>query len=276
MYSKYFWRDPWIGNDILATRFPRLFALDSAKKGSVASHLASVGWFWEWRRSIRGGAEQEQLLHLLSLLSTVSISEGEDRWWWDYSTDGLYRVSSARSIIASFDYAPFTHQTDWCNSVPIKINIFVWRLKLHRLATLRNLESKDLSFDNSCCALCDVSEESHSHLFVRCDTSYQLWCKVGSWLDISIPIWNSVDDVWIWINSFSHNRNKKLIISVIAYSTIWNIWKLRNDIIFKEHKFRKSHVFDAIVVTGFNWLYARYHKSTLNWTEWLQNPLCSL
>ncbi|XP_071730763.1 uncharacterized protein [Rutidosis leptorrhynchoides] len=167
-----FWHDPWIGHDSLAIRFPRSFALDTVKFGSVASHFSDSGWSWLWRREHRSGAEQLQHAQLLFLLDSVSFSGEPDRWWWDKSNDGVFYTHSARKIIDSSYHASFSFKTVWCNYVSIKVNIFIWRLKLHRLATLRNLEAKGLTFDNSCCGLCDVSEESHSHLFVRCDTSY--------------------------------------------------------------------------------------------------------
>ncbi|XP_071694611.1 uncharacterized protein [Rutidosis leptorrhynchoides] len=271
-----FWHDPWIGHDSLAIRFPRSFALDTVKFGSVASHFSDSGWSWLWRREHRSGAEQLQHAQLLFLLDSVSFSGEPDHWWWDKSNDGVFYTHSARKIIDSSYHASFSFKTVWCNYVPIKVNIFIWRLKLHRLATLRNLEAKGLTFDNSCCGLCDVSEESHSHLFVRCDTSYQIWCKVGRWLGISIPIWDSVDEVWSWIDSFSSHRKKKLIIMINVFSTFWNIWSLRNGIIFKDHKQWKSHVFDNIVSSGFSWLFSRLHKPKINWTDWLKDPLNSM
>ncbi|XP_071699921.1 uncharacterized protein [Rutidosis leptorrhynchoides] len=271
-----FWHDPCLGDTPLYIRFPRLFALESNKVGSVASHFSISEWLWEWRRAIRGGVEQSQFDQLSSLLSSISFSTGPDRWRCDLSSDGTFYVSQARKIIDAKNHATFSVRTVWCNVVPIKINIFIWRLKLHRLGTLRNLESKELFFDISCCVLCDVSEESHNHLFVRCDTSYQIWCKVSRWIDIPIPLWNAVEEIWPWIDTFANQGSKKIIISIIVYSTLWNIWNLRNGIIFKENKVRKSQVFDSIVASSFYWLYSRYHKTKINWLEWLKDPLPSL
>ncbi|XP_071741010.1 uncharacterized protein [Rutidosis leptorrhynchoides] len=271
-----FWHDPWLDGTPLLNRYPRLFALESEKNGSVASHFGSNGWQWSWRRDIREGEEQSQYMDLSKALSDVSLSSDYDSWCWECSSDGLYSVSIARTRIQASNLAPFSLPTLWCKHVPIKINVFIWRLKMHRLATLRNLEARGLNFDNSCCGFCDVSEESHSHLFVRCDTTYQIWCRTGNWLGIAFPIWNSIDDIWPWIDSNFPNGKKRIIITVIAYSILWNIWRLRNCITFKDHTFNRSHVFDNIVLSSFNWLYARYHKSILNWTVWLQTPMYSL
>ncbi|XP_071708515.1 uncharacterized protein [Rutidosis leptorrhynchoides] len=249
---------------------------ESEKNGSVASHFGSNGWQWSWRRDIRGGEEQSQYMDLSKALSDVSLSSDYDSWCWECSPDGLYSVSIARTRIQASNLAPFSLPTLWCKHVPIMINVFIWRLKMHRLATLRNLEARGLNFDNSCCGFCDVSEESHSHLFVRCDTTYQIWCRTGNWLGIAFPIWNSIDDIWPWIDSNFSNGKKRIIITVTAYSILWNIWRLRNCITFKDHTFNRSHVFDNIVLSSFNWLYARYHKSILNWTVWLQTPMYSL
>ncbi|XP_071700085.1 uncharacterized protein [Rutidosis leptorrhynchoides] len=245
------------------------------KNGSVSSHFTDTGWHWSWRIEIRGVIEESQFNELLYSLNSVALSS---KWWWDSSPNGSFSASIARKMVDVLAQAHFDVPTYKCNIVPIKINICIWRLKLHRLATLRNLDIRDLVFDNTCCGLCDFFEESHSHLFVRCDTSYPIWCKIGRWLDISIPKWNSVDEIWNWIDSFSAQRNKKIIISSsfsaqrnkkiiissIVYSTFWNIWHLRNRIVFKDHSFKKAHVFDSIVFSSFNWLFARYHKSRIN------------
>ncbi|XP_071693892.1 uncharacterized protein [Rutidosis leptorrhynchoides] len=225
---------------------------------------------------IRGGEELAQFNNLSNALSVATLSNDQDSWFWEHSPSGLFSVPSARTRIEAQNYAPFSIPSLWCKQVPIKINNFIWRLKIHRLATLRNLEARGLVFDTSCCGFCEVSEESHSHLFVRCDSTYQIWCRVDRWLGITFPIWNSIDEIWARIDSNFASGNKRLLIMVIVYSTLWNVWRLRNCIIFKDHSFKKSHVFDNIVLASFNWLYARYHKSTLNWTMWLQNPMYSL
>ncbi|XP_071694289.1 uncharacterized protein [Rutidosis leptorrhynchoides] len=142
--SSDFWHDPWLGPIPLCIKFKRLYDLDNFKFSTVASHFNNTGWVWLWRRNIRGGAEETQLLELHNLLSSVTFNDQDDSLWWDTSQHGLYNVSDARRFIDAVDHAPFNVTTIWCKVVPIKVNIFIWRLRLHRLATLRNLEARGL------------------------------------------------------------------------------------------------------------------------------------
>ncbi|XP_071739656.1 uncharacterized protein [Rutidosis leptorrhynchoides] len=271
-----FWLDPWLSNITLATSYHRLFALETDRYCSVASSFTNGNWCWSWRRPPRGGVEASQLTDLCNALQPTSLSSMSDYWVWENPPFNEYTVSKARRLIEN--KISFSSQVSsmWCKTVPIKTNIFIWRLNIDRLPTISNLNQRDIFVERDCCPLCDVSEESRNHLFIRCDTSHQIWCKIGTWLDISIPLMDSVEDLWSWIHSIPHTGNKRFIVNVVAISTLWHIWKLRNGIIFKDHNTRKSYVFDYIVLSSFNWIYSRYHKSSLNWTTWLHSPLYSL
>lgn len=58
----------------------------------------------------------------------------------------------------------------WLKAVPLKVNIFVWRLFLDKLATKDNLRKRNVLQANnvSCAALCGKEEEM-DHLFFKCD-----------------------------------------------------------------------------------------------------------
>ncbi|GJY34651.1 hypothetical protein Tco_0419120 [Tanacetum coccineum] len=73
------WNDFWIGDTQLRYLFPRLYALDSNKESIVADKL-QVSITSSFRRAVRGGAEAQQLVHLLDLLGPVILSNMEDRW----------------------------------------------------------------------------------------------------------------------------------------------------------------------------------------------------
>ncbi|XP_071709230.1 uncharacterized protein [Rutidosis leptorrhynchoides] len=221
----------------------------------------------------RYGIEVENLQQLNQILNSVTLSQTRDYWTWN---GDLFSVSKARKLIDKHDLSPHVNVTKWCNQAPIKINIFIWRLKLCRLATKKNLIARGIEIENSGCCLCEETFEDENHIFLHCDTSHQIWSKVAQWTNISLPSWSSLANLWAWIDSVPIRKNRRLIVTIIIYATLWNIWRLRNSIIFEDTKFRKSHVIDSIVVSSFNWIYARFSKSSCNWNQWLQYPLHSL
>nr|GFA26439.1 RNA-directed DNA polymerase, eukaryota, reverse transcriptase zinc-binding domain protein [Tanacetum cinerariifolium] len=129
-----FWKDFWIGDSQLYTLFPRLFALESVKDISVAEKLNGP-LFASFRRTVRGGAESQQYKLLSSLLVVSILSNTEDRWVCDLNGDGSFRVKDVRNWIDESFLPKAAVPTRWVKSVPIKINIFAWKLFLDRLPT---------------------------------------------------------------------------------------------------------------------------------------------
>ncbi|GJW79859.1 RNA-directed DNA polymerase, eukaryota [Tanacetum coccineum] len=73
--------------------------------------------------------------------------------------------------------------TRWVKSIPIKINIFAWRVSLDKLPTRLNLSLRGLDIPSIICPLCSIVVESTSHLIFSCQLARQLMFKVVHWLD---------------------------------------------------------------------------------------------
>ncbi|GJU36726.1 RNA-directed DNA polymerase, eukaryota [Tanacetum coccineum] len=131
-----FWKDRWLDNTSLAESFPRLFALETDIDISVAAKLQSI--VASFRRSVRGGVEDHQLQQLVSMLDSVILSSSNDRWICDLNGDGIFRVKDIRNLLDEFFLPKVNVPTRWVNVVPIKVNIFAWKLALDRLPTRKS------------------------------------------------------------------------------------------------------------------------------------------
>nr|GFA05438.1 zinc finger, CCHC-type [Tanacetum cinerariifolium] len=162
-----FWKDLWIGDCILSSLFPHLFALDTVKDISVAGKLQSplVSFF---RRNVRGGIEEQQLEHLVALLDSVILSNWNDRWVIDLNGDGVFRVKDVRNLLDEFFLPRADVPMRWVKNIPIKVNIFAWRLALDRLPTRANLVQRNVVTESQSCPFCDAILEDTSHLFFNC------------------------------------------------------------------------------------------------------------
>ncbi|XP_071739506.1 uncharacterized protein [Rutidosis leptorrhynchoides] len=139
-----------------------------------------------------------------------------------------------------------------------------------------NLLLRGINLESTVCSLSDRHDEDEVHLFCDCDTNMQIWDKIRQWTNLQIPHWLIIDDIWLWVDGIPITSRQRTIIRVIVIATLLNIWRLHNSYVFKDSKFKKSHVFDSKVVLAFNWLYSRFCKSSINWTVWLQNPMNAL
>nr|GEY33321.1 RNA-directed DNA polymerase, eukaryota, reverse transcriptase zinc-binding domain protein [Tanacetum cinerariifolium] len=132
-----FWNDLWIGDSLLRYEFPRLYALDNFKDCTVADKLHGSISF-SFRREDREGAEAHQRDLLLDLIEPVILSNMEDRWTWDLNGDGVFRVRDVRNLLDTTFLPTDVTPMRWVNTIPIKINIFAWKVFLDRLPTRSN------------------------------------------------------------------------------------------------------------------------------------------
>ncbi|GJZ24919.1 hypothetical protein Tco_0562378, partial [Tanacetum coccineum] len=126
-----FWSDIWLGDNQLRYLFPRIYALELNKDCSVAvKMLYSVDH--SLRRSVRGGAEAHQLDQLQGLIGSVVLANSSDRWYWDLNRSGSFCVKDVRILLDEFFLPTDVNATRWIKYIPIKINVFAWKVYLDR------------------------------------------------------------------------------------------------------------------------------------------------
>ncbi|GJS55258.1 hypothetical protein Tco_0628620 [Tanacetum coccineum] len=92
-----FWFDIWKGDSNFHDTFPRMFALETDKLSTVAAKIAQVDG--SIRRPVRSGLEQDQFNELVSYIDSISLSSSQDRWVYNASGDGRFRVKDIRNLI---------------------------------------------------------------------------------------------------------------------------------------------------------------------------------
>ncbi|KAK9058221.1 hypothetical protein SSX86_023061 [Deinandra increscens subsp. villosa] len=248
-----FWKDIWIDDVPLLSRFPRLFALSLNKDGFISNYRDDDQWIWFWRRNIRGGVESEQFVNLLERLSSYNFSNIDDKWSWCLDGDSEFSVKRVRKYIDN-QYLPKGNlPTKWLKYVPKKVNITVWRILLDRLPTRLNLSKRGLELESIMCPICYSKAESITHLLGDCSFFTKIMARVKTWLDSN---WLDTNTPLAMIKSIDDSkcsRMKKDVIYSIIYTTWWHVWKSRNLLIFKPSEFRNGSVFDSIVLLSFSW-----------------------
>ncbi|GJT01662.1 RNA-directed DNA polymerase, eukaryota [Tanacetum coccineum] len=185
-----FWKDLWIGDCTLSGLFPRLFALDTEKDISVAGKLQSP-LVSSFRRNVRGGIEEHQLEHLVALLDFVILSNSNDRWVSDLNGDGVFRVKDVRNLLDEFFLPRADVPTRWVKNIPIKVNIFAWKLALDRLPTRANLVQRNVVTESQSCPLCDAILEDTSHLFFNCSLARDVTRLLCRWWNLGVQTFSS-------------------------------------------------------------------------------------
>ncbi|GJR77635.1 RNA-directed DNA polymerase, eukaryota [Tanacetum coccineum] len=266
-----FWNDVWLGDFPLKQTYPRLYFLELDKHVSVASKLRANSLISSFRRSPRSGIEEEQLLLLISNTSSVILPNISDRWSWLLDPSGDFSVKSTREFIDDSMLPKTDVPTRWVKSIPIKINIFAWRVSLDKLPTRLNLSLRGLDIPSIICPLCSIAVESTSHLLFSCQLARQLMIKVVHWWELEYQDFHSYEDWLLWFKNLRVSKRLKDVFEGVCYISWWVIWKFRNQVLFGINFPRLDLLFDDIVRLSFYWCSSRC-SSNFDWNTWMKNP----
>ncbi|GKA96144.1 RNA-directed DNA polymerase, eukaryota, partial [Tanacetum coccineum] len=251
-----FWNEVWIGDTQLRVMFPRIYALEINKDCTVADKL-QFSVTSSLRRSVRGGVESSQLALLQTYIEGTLLSNMEDRWVWDLNGEGVFRVKDVRILLDECFLPKAPTATRWVKYVPIKINVFAWKVFLDRLPTRSNLQHRGVLVSDLLCPLCSSAQEDSSHLFFSCRLATDIVRLVYRWWNLSWTPLGSYADWLNWFNSIRLSSKVKDLLEGVLYITWWSVWMFRNQLLFSSKAPRKDVIFDDIVSRSFTWCLSR-------------------
>ncbi|GJT51439.1 RNA-directed DNA polymerase, eukaryota [Tanacetum coccineum] len=204
-----------------------------------------------FRRHVRGGVESQQLDQLSLLLDTVILSNMDDRWFWDLNGDGVFQVKDVRSMLDEAFLPKMEVPTRWIKSIPIKVNVFAWKLYLDRLPTRSNLSHRNVSLPSLACPLCDHVLEDSSHLFFGCSVAKDIQKLICRWWNLDVHPYDSYEDWLSWFKYIRLGSKTKEVLEGVFYVSWWSLWNFRNQFFFASPIPRKDAIFDNIVLRSF-------------------------
>ncbi|XP_071726970.1 uncharacterized protein [Rutidosis leptorrhynchoides] len=262
-----FWKDLWLGPDTLASRFNRLYRLELSPDCTVNDRLS--GPAWNWSRTPSGTCHFESLA---AELQAVVLNNEEDRWVWVLHEDDCFSVKRTREFLDNLFLPSRDQPTWWLKNIPIKVNVFMWRLHLDRFPSRCNLSARGIDIESIICPIFLSRSETRDHTFLSCNVVNALWNRIRIWMDPQWPTFSTLDELFTWIYSRSIYSSSSVRILCIISATLWWIWRLRNDILFASNRIRKEELFDFIRLFSFLWVKSR-SKFAPSWNFWLCNPL---
>nr|GEV06250.1 RNA-directed DNA polymerase, eukaryota [Tanacetum cinerariifolium] len=182
--SKSWCEDTWKEGGKFKCRFPRMYALESCKSITVGRKLAQSSLIDSFRRSPRGGAEQQQYNDLEDMVTATILAPVSDRLVWSLESSGEFTVASVRKLIDDKWLSGADNKTRWIKYVPIKINVHAWKVMSDSIPTRFNISRRGISIDSLSCVLYDNGMETSNHLFFSCCFVRQVFRLVMRWWDI--------------------------------------------------------------------------------------------
>ncbi|GJZ15979.1 RNA-directed DNA polymerase, eukaryota, reverse transcriptase zinc-binding domain protein [Tanacetum coccineum] len=242
----FFWNDIWLDDMALKHRYPRLYALESSKHVSISDKLSNTSLISSYRRNPRRGIEEDQQRSLQARIDCVILAPMLDRWCWTYEASGEFSVNSVRSFIDNSLLPKEDLAIRWVKLIPIKVNIFAWRVRLDSLLTRLKLSLRGVEIPSILCSLCNISVESTSHLLFSCLLARQLRSRFLRWWELEDIVLDSYEDWLVWFNNVRLSKKLKELFEGVNYVMWWLIWRFRNLVLFGDNHPRRELLFEDL------------------------------
>ncbi|GJR22294.1 RNA-directed DNA polymerase, eukaryota [Tanacetum coccineum] len=222
-------RSPWLDIicEVTVLGIKGINLLDLIRK-KVGNGLNTLLWEVPWLDDLAGGDEEEQLDIILSRMDGLILTNIPDRRVWSLEAIGKFSDKYVRQLIDDSILPKEEVATRWVKAMPIKINVFAWRVRLDKLHTWLNLSLKGIDISTIVCPLCHASVESGSHIFFSYPMAHHLWRKCMRWRELEDIDLASYDDWLLWLNSFRLSKWQKEILENVCYVKWWLIWRFIN------------------------------------------------
>lgn len=215
-------------------------------------------------------SEDSQLHNLVQLLGDFRLSHGSDSWIWALESSGSFSVNSLYKLVKSTFHGPAFWPFPWNKTAPIKANILGWRIEQDRLPTKVQLAKRNVNIPSNLCPLCNIFEETTSHLFIQCHFAQSLWSLLTNWCKIP-P--RPPDDIHGLLSAHLNplidpRKAQRINLIIIAFCSV--IWSHRNDALFNNRTPAVHLAFNDLRSLSFQWFSTRGKLPKIPWEEWSQ------
>ncbi|XP_021986263.1 uncharacterized protein LOC110882587 [Helianthus annuus] len=221
-------------------------------------------------RPPRDELEWAQWATLLHLLYGVKISDVDDKWVWKSDSNNVFNVAAVKDQIMKCSGCVEDEWKYWNRWVPPKVNLFTWRCGLSRIPVKEELLKRGVAIQNSICLRCDEQVESVEHLVCKCSSSKSIWWNILAWVKVPASVvFGSCLEVLEFIEVRIGSKVWKKVLNMIFQTTIWHIWKARNEKEFNGVQLSGNMVVENIKAGSFLWLKSISKFDNLDWGRWV-------
>nr|GEV16033.1 RNA-directed DNA polymerase, eukaryota [Tanacetum cinerariifolium] len=157
------------------------------------------------RRTVRGGVEAHQLDLIQNLIGPTILTNLEDIWVWDLNGEGVFRVKDLHNLLDESFLPKDSTAMRQVKSIPIKINVFAWKVYLDWLPTRLDLIRRGVQVPSLSCLVCNAAYEDMSHLLFSCDLANDVVRLVCHWWNLT---WSPLGSYSEWLSWFNSIRSK--------------------------------------------------------------------
>lgn len=255
-----FWTSRWLHGQSLASRFPSLHKHSRRKNRTVADVLDDSHWISDIDYNLNLELISEYISLWEDLDSVVLVDEQEDSATWTLTSDGKYSTKSAYSIQFAGKTKCLTASQTWKTKAPPKCKFFAWLMLKDRIWTAARLQRRGWP-NEYFCQLCIRNLETTTHLFCECFLTREIWEQVAIWIQAPSLLpgnWSFDSTMEDWFTDLvaSANESRRPGLQSIVLLTIWEVWRERNNRVFRREARSVSHIVAAIQDEARTWTMA--------------------
>ncbi|GJZ83347.1 RNA-directed DNA polymerase, eukaryota, reverse transcriptase zinc-binding domain protein [Tanacetum coccineum] len=116
----------------------------------------------------------------------------DDIWCGEQSLKVMFPHAFVRSLVDSHILDTDNEATRWNRNIPIKVNVFLWRLKLNKLSSRVNLDRRGIEVGLILCPSCLDDFETVNHSFFNCGMAKDLWTLLAKWWELDILVCGNI------------------------------------------------------------------------------------
>nr|GFA09689.1 reverse transcriptase domain, reverse transcriptase zinc-binding domain protein [Tanacetum cinerariifolium] len=196
------------------------------------------------------------------LVSNLYLSDEDDKWECLLDGSRVFSVKGVRKLTGSISINE--SRTRWNNLVPTKVNIASWRIKNQRIPTRVNLDYRGIDLHLIHCLVCDDDLETEEHILVKCVVAKNIWAEILKWWNINHICIDNLNEVFISASRANLPPNLTVVFDVIIQSTLWILWRFRNNSTFVAKCPSKSLILNDVNQFSSDWISDRIKKAKIN------------
>ncbi|XP_074283817.1 uncharacterized protein LOC141608353 [Silene latifolia] len=195
-----------------------------------------------------------------------AIETHADSSWviWNHTYNikqgGKVQLSLIYEQLRDHDRKISWEKTVWNRVALPKHSVLVVLAMQHKLATIDKLNYRGLHMVNRC-ILCKADNESHQHLFFKCQFATSIWNRLLKWMKLRGRT-DSLKRELHWLAGRRRRRHwKAQWISSCLTALAYSIWEERNSRIFRDVEHNEDYIVRRVqYLVSIRLLYA-YHSS---------------
>ncbi|XP_071708378.1 uncharacterized protein [Rutidosis leptorrhynchoides] len=154
--STKFWDDTWLMDTPLKVKYSRLFHLEQEKSVAVKDRVewGDQGCIinWKWERNPSGRVQDEMADLINRLVAYTKSNKQQDSWHWKLSSNGLFNTKVLSNFLeeSTLDLITLQVQEETIRNrfVPLKVEVFMWRLLRRRLPVHVELDKRGIDLNS--------------------------------------------------------------------------------------------------------------------------------